>query len=87
MTNKEIYEIMSKLQMVDDADTQLIHPVAERDFRTGAERFQEDVCTDLISVINFVDELTTFNDLNTLKKFLIVLLYDKTSRNIDVLNK
>lgn len=87
MTNKEIYEIMSKLQMVDDADIQLIHSVAERDFRTGAEIFQEDVCTDLLSVINFVDKLTTFNDLNTLKKFLIVLLYDKTSRNIDVLNK
>lgn len=87
MTNKEIYEIMDKLQMVDDADTQLIHSVVERDFRTGAERFQEDVCKDLISVINFVDQLTTFNDLNTLKKFLIVLLYDKTSRNIDVLNK
>lgn len=87
MTNKEIYEIMDKLQMIDNADAQIIHSVVECDSRTGAERFQEDVCTDLISVINFVDQLTTFNDLNTLKKFLIVLLYDKTSRNIDVLNK
>lgn len=87
MTNKEIYEILDKLQMVDDADNQPIRSAVECDSRTGAERFQEDVCTDLISVINFVDQLTTFNDLNTLKKFLIVLLYDKTSRNIDVLNK
>ena len=48
--------------------------------RLGMIAENDAIPTDLISVINFVDELTNMNDLDTLRKFLIVLLYDEENK-------
>lgn len=76
MTNKEIYEIMDRLGMVEE-DNNLKACSADEpiDTRSDAEVFAQDTATDLVSTMNFVDSLCIYNDLDTIKKFLVTLIY------------
>lgn len=70
MTNKRLYEIMNHLGMIDDEKGD----IESSDTRTAAERFEQDTASKLVHTINFVDGLTTYNDLNTFGKLLVVLI-------------
>lgn len=71
MTNKKIYEIADKLGMVEHNEYESI----DEPKRTNAEIFEEDIATDLVATMNFVDELCLYNDLDTIKKFLVTVIY------------
>jgi len=69
MTNKRLYEIIYRLGMIDDdGDKQA------SDTRTEAEIFEQDVASDLVNTMGFVDQLTTYNDLNTFGKLLVAII-------------
>lgn len=63
MTKKEIYEIMDRLGMIDEGSPK-------------DNEFAEKNCKDLVSVMNFVDDLFIYNDETTIKKFLTVLFFE-----------
>ena len=69
MTNRELYGIIERLGMV------------EEDNGLTLEHFVEEVSTDLVSTIVFVDELTLYNDLETIKKLLVAVIY--TNREVN----
>lgn len=69
MTNRELYGIMERLGMVEEANG------------LTPEHFVEEVSTDLVSTIVFVDELTIYNDLETIKKLLVAIIY--TNREVN----
>ena len=78
MTNKEIYELAYSLWMIDDNREE--ECCSEEEYETNpyyrmslAERFEVD-SKDIVKVTRFVNELTSYNDLETLKQFLICLI-------------
>lgn len=40
------------------------------------EEFIKQDCHGLVSIMNFVDKLTTYNDLETVKKLLVAIIFD-----------
>lgn len=75
MNKQEIYDLLSKLGMIEEDDRLCSEENPDR--RSDAEAFEEDTCSDLPSVMNFVDELFFNNDEATIKKFLVCLLFNK----------
>lgn len=73
MTNKEMYEIMDKLGMIEEDDGKVCS--ADEPIKSDAEIFDEFTSKDLVSTMNFVEELCMYNDLDTIKKLLITLIY------------
>ncbi len=71
MDRKYIYYILQRLGMIDDHDVYC----SEEDYRDPAELF-EDTCKNLPELMDFVNELFTYNDQTMIKEFLICLLYD-----------
>lgn len=69
MTNKEMYEIMDRLGMIEEDNNE------STDGRTNADIFEQDIATDLVYTMNFVDSLCMYNDLDTVKKLLVTLIY------------
>lgn len=55
--------------------------MVEEDNGLTPEHFVEEVSTDLVSTIVFVDELTIYNDLETIKKLLVAIIY--TNREVN----
>lgn len=74
MTTKEIYEIMDKLGMIEEDNSE------STDGRTNAEIFDEYTSKDLVSTMNFVEELALYNDLETIKKLLVAIIYQNNRK-------
>lgn len=83
LSNEKLYEIMDKLGMVDLGD----QDSDARDTRTQAEQFAQGTCTDLCRTMNFVDDLTLDNNLDRIKKFLVVLFTENKNNKYDELYK
>lgn len=64
MTNKHIYDIIVQLGMIDETD------LTESDLNL----FENTSNKDLVKIMNFVDQLVTYNDLDTIKKLLVAIL-------------
>lgn len=86
MTNKEIYELAIRLGMFDQNNDKDFC-CSEEDYRTNpyyrmsdAERFEVD-SKDIVNVVEFVNDLTLYNDLDTIKQFLVCLLTKNTGDN------
>lgn len=76
MTNKEIYEIALNLGMLNDDDEgyALIDPAPP-------EVFEKETSKDLVSVMNFVEDLVTNNGTEVIEKFLVALIYNNGKEN------
>lgn len=68
MTITEILNILIKLGMIDTEITD-----AEELKFFNLEQTYSGVGKDLADTMNFVDELTTYNDLESIRKFLTIL--------------
>lgn len=64
MTNKQIYDIIFQFGMLDE----LITTESDINF------FENTTNKDLVKIMNFVDQLVTYNDLDTIKKLLVAIL-------------
>lgn len=64
MTNKQIYDIIVQFGMLDE----LITTESDINF------FENTTNKDLVKIMNFVDQLVTYNDLDTIKKLLVAIL-------------
>lgn len=82
MRNKDIYNIAYRLNMIEDDDKTLCNGDENEPYLSPAERFEETSTADLISVINFVDDLTTYNGLETIKQFLVAVIWENRTKNI-----
>lgn len=75
MTNRDIYMTAHALGMTSEADG----------MRSATEAYvsmEELFDRDIVSVIKFVDELTDCNDISTLKKFLVAVLWENRAQTI-----
>lgn len=66
MSNADIYEILEKLNMVED-DLSMLPDISNKDY------FEKYTCKDIVEVLSFVDLLFLSNDNNTIKQFLTAL--------------
>lgn len=74
MTNKEIYEILDKLGMVDEEGVCKLEGSP-----SSADEFQNITCQDIALAIKFIDDLFLQNDENYIKKFLVCLFFNNRS--------
>ena len=83
LTNREIYEIADKLGMIDHSDKNCcaIDKCEENHFETAADEFEMSTSKDLVSLMNFVEELLMYNDSNIIKNFLVAVLYNNNKDN------
>lgn len=72
MKNSDIYKIAYNLGMIDEDSHNcgVIESV-----KSDAEIFEQETATDLVKTMNFVDDLCLYNDLDTIKKFLVAIIY------------
>lgn len=76
MRNKDIYNIAYRLNMIEDDDTKPCNCDEDEPCLSPAEAFDETSATDLVSVMKFVDDLTTYNGLETVKQFLVAVIWE-----------
>lgn len=75
MNRQEIYDLLNRLGMIEEDDR--ICCAENPDRRSDAEVFEEDTCTDLPDLMSFVDNLFINNSEETIKKFLVCLLFNR----------
>lgn len=78
MTNKEIYEIMDKLGMIEEVNSKCCD--TDGPIKSEAEIFDEYTSKDLVYTMNFVEELALYNDLETIKKLLVAIIYQNNEK-------
>lgn len=79
MTNKQIYVILDRLGMVEqDVSDQLLVCVDNREIKSAQDKFQDEICKDVVSVTNFINDLFINNDINCIKQFLTCMFIENS---------
>lgn len=74
LTNEKMYEIMDRLGMLDDEDIKACS--ADEKPMSNAEYFSTYTSKDLVSTMNFVNELMLSNSAETIEKLLVAMIYE-----------
>lgn len=79
MTNKQIYIILDRLGMVEqDISDQRCVYVNDEERKPMQDKFQDEICTDVVSVTNFINDLFINNDINCIKQFLTCMFIENS---------
>lgn len=82
MTNKELYTMLRRLGMVDqDIDDTLCCFLDDTKKLSKEDNFQNNLCKDIVSLTNFVDDLCINNDINCIKKFLVCAFFENNKES------
>lgn len=79
MTNKQIYMILHRLGMVEqDVSDQLCVYANDAERKLVQDKFQDEICKDIVSVTNFINDLFINNDVNCIKQFLTCMFIENS---------